>query len=132
MKAKYMLMIILAAALSLSACAKPAEEPAPTPTPTPTVRPTPKEPTRTPGVAYDYSNFFVQCEVDWSRRDVKSTWKVYKPTESPDPDWGIELIDGDIVTYYEIECNHVSTTPVPTDEPAEDSAGDSAETPAGE
>ncbi len=113
-KFRFFLFIVLLLVLAFSACAKPVEEAEPTVTPTsrPKITPSPKKtPSYNPGDAYGYVNEFVKCQIDNTRNDTKQTWKVYMPTESPDPSWTIESVDGDTVTYSKITCNH--ETPIP-------------------
>lgn len=89
------------------------EEPTPTEnlqeaTPEATIKPTP---TPQLNYAHDYEHEFVDCEVNpEGAHDVKTVWKVDFPTETPDPSWTVESVDGDTVTYSMIECGH---TPAP-------------------
>ena len=86
------------------------EEPTPTEemTPNATIKPTP---TPQLNYAHDYEYEFVKCEINpEGAPDVKAVWKVDFPTETPDPSWTVESVDGDTVTYSMIECGH---TPAP-------------------
>lgn len=80
--------------------AKPTAEPTATPVPTPT--PEPED-----GEKYDVKRERVRCRVDNLQLDIKETWKVNSPTESPDPAWVVESVDGDTVTYSKTDCGHV-------------------------
>ncbi len=92
--------------------------------PTPTVKPTAKPtativPTPTPepedGEKYDVKRERVRCRVDNLQLDMKETWKVNSPTESPDPSWVVESVEGDTVTYSKTDCEHLKkiSTDVP-------------------
>lgn len=118
-KLRFFLFIVLLLVLALSACAKPIEEAEPTVTPTsrPKITPGPKvTPKPTPDVPYDYVHELVKCQIDNTRSDTKTTWKVYMPTESPDPSWTVESVEGDIVTYSKIKCDHETPAPEGTAE----------------
>ncbi len=92
--------------------AEPTAEPTPTAKPTPTVAPTATiVPTPTPepqdGERYDIKRERVRCTIDATALDMKETWKVNSPTESPDPAWIVESVEGDTVTYSKTDCDHV-------------------------
>ncbi len=123
-KTRCFVAIVLLLILVLSACAKPADvdEPSSTPkssvTPAvtaasrPKITPGPKvTPKPTPGVRYGFEYEYLQCEIDTTARDEKTTWKIYKPIGTPDPNWTIESVDGDIVTYSSIKCDHETPDP---------------------
>lgn len=80
--------------------AKPTVKPTATPVPTPT--PEPED-----GERYDIKKERVRCTIDSTALDMKETWKVNSPTESPDPAWVIESVEGNTVTYSKTDCEHV-------------------------
>lgn len=121
-KKLYCFLALCMLALLCSACGAPAAPDA-SPTPaatTPLITPTPpassapltspaaaEETPVPPGEPYDIRTSYVPCEKAPDRNDIKRTWKVNAPTESPDPNW-TEQWDGDTVTYTEIICGHGS------------------------
>ncbi len=111
-KIRFLLFIVLVLAFVFSACAKPVEEAEPTVTPTsrPKITPSPKK-TMTPNEAFDYNCEWVQCQVDTTARDTKITWKIYMPTESPDPNWTVESEEDGLVIYSKITCYHETPDP---------------------
>ncbi len=133
-KLRFFLFIVLLVAFAFSACTKPQtieEEPELTERPRPAITPNTQK-TRQPGDKFDIDAFFVQCQVDSTKQDMKKIWKVYMPTESPDPSWTIESVDGDTVTYSKITCNH--ETPIPegtADLEAADDVAEATPTPEG-
>lgn len=109
-------ILCVALILNFMACTKENVEIEPTTTIAPTEgveNSSNSKPTPTPqqNYAHDYSHEHVTCEVNpEGEPDVKTIWKVDFPTETPDPSWTVESVDGDTVTYSMIECKH---TPAP-------------------
>lgn len=55
----------------------------------------------------DVTTETIVCAVDETQTDTKETWKVKSPVETPDKYWTVESVDGRVVTYSKIICDHV-------------------------
>ncbi len=105
MKKLLCILLCVAVALVMFACASEVEQAA---EPTPELQ---------AGESFDRHRERVTCRVDENEKDTKDTWKVKSPTESPDPSWVVEEVDGDVVTYSKTYCDHIKigkkTVPCP-------------------
>ncbi len=109
MKKLFGLLITVLIITQLVSCAPNVTADETEPTPLPTALPTPT-PEPQAGESFDRHRERITCRVNEDRKDTKDIWKVKSPTESPDPAWVVEEVDGDVITYSKTYCDHMKCT----------------------